>query len=167
MPTEKGKAIARWKIEKFWGDYKSRAEAIRVKGRPYEIRIFERNLLLNEGINAMWNLICGSASFEAYDNAHAYIGVGNSDTAAAAAQTDLLGASKKYKAMDSGYPTYGTAQKATWRSTFASADANFAWKEITVGNAVAGGENMNRKVESMGTKVVGSTWTVSLEITLS
>ena len=167
MVTERGKAVARWKIEKFWGDYKSRREAIRAEGRPYEVRIFERNLLLNEGINAMWNLICGSASFEAYDNTHAYIGVGNSDTAAAAAQTDLQGASKKYKGMDSGYPTFGTAQKATWRSTFASADGNFAWKEITVGNAVDGGQNMNRKVEAMGTKASGSTWTVSLEITLS
>lgn len=165
MINEKGRAIARWRIEKFKGDYKNREEAVKA-GRPFEVRIFERNLLLNEGINAMWSLICGSASFNAYDNTHAYIGVGNSSTAAVATQTDLLGASKLYKAMDAGYPSYGSGQKATWRATFGVGDANFTWAEITVGNANDGGENINRKVEAMGTKS-GSTWVVSLEITLS
>ena len=167
MVKERGKAVARWRIEKFKGDYKSKAEAIRAGKIPYEVRVFSKNLLLNEGINALWNLFCGSASYEAYDNSHAYVGVGNSDTAAVASQTDLQGASKKYKGMDSNYPSYGADQKATWRATFASADGNFAWKEITVGNANDGGQNINRKVESMGTKEVGSTWTVALEITIS
>lgn len=166
MITEKGKAIARFKIEKFEGDFKSREEAIKAGAKLYEVRRIERNLLLNEGINAMWSLICGSASFDAYDNTHARIGVGNSSNAAVATQTDLQGASKKYKGMDAGYPSYGSGQKATWRSTFGASDANFTWAEITVGNAVDGGENMNRKVEAMGTKS-GSTWVVSLEITLS
>ena len=164
---ERGKAIMRCRIEKFKGNFKSREEAVRKAGRPYEVRVFEKNLLLNEGINAMWSLICGSASFNAYDNTNAYVGVGNGDTVAVATQTDLQGASKKYVGMDAGYPSYGSSQKATWRGTFGSADGNFAWKEITVGNASNGGQNMNRKVEDMGTKSSGSSWVVSLEITLS
>jgi hypothetical protein len=111
-----------------------------------------------------------------FNNANAYMGVGDDATAADAAQTGLLGAAnagthKLYVAMDGSYPTYGTAQKATWRSTFASADANFHWQEITVCNTNSNtGKNLNRKVQDMGTKpseAPGSTWVATLEITLS
>jgi hypothetical protein len=58
---------------------------------------------------------------------------------------------KYFKGMDSGYPTYGTAQKATWRSTFGPDEANFAWNEITVVNGPDDtAKNLNRKVQAMG-----------------
>jgi len=115
----------------------------------------ENNLLLNEGINELWTLCCGTGATK-WDNTNARIGVGNSNAAADPTQTGLQGASKAFKAMDATYPTYGSAQKATWRATFGSAEGNFAWEEITVVNAADDtGKNLNRKVQSMGTKASG------------
>lgn len=131
--------------------------------------VFPGNLLLNEGINELFTLICGTGAVK-WDNGNAYMGVGDSATAADATQTALQAASNKlYKAMDTSYPTYGSSQKGTWRSTYGSADANWAWNEITVSNTSGGdtGKNLNRKVQSMGTKASGSTWIATLEITLA
>jgi len=133
---------------------------------------FPGNCLLNEGINEMWTLIAGTGAIK-FDNGNAYIGVGDDATAADPAQTGLLGAAnagthKLYVAMDGGYPTYGTSQKTTWRSTYTSAQANFHWQEITVSNTNSDtGKNMNRKAQDMGTKASGSTWVPTLETTLS
>lgn len=92
---------------------------------PYAIEEWEGNSALNEGLNLLSSLLCGGAGTP-YNNANAYIGVGNSSTAPAAAQTDLQGASKFYEAMDGGYPTSGSSQQAVWKASFESADANFA-----------------------------------------
>jgi hypothetical protein len=129
---------------------------------------FTHNLLLNEGINALWTLVCGTGETK-FDNTNAYIGVGDSSTAASASQTGLQAASNKsYKAMDATYPTYGSSQKATWRSTFGASDANFDWNEITVANGNSdSAKNLNRKVQAMGTKTVSVSRVVTLEITLS
>jgi hypothetical protein len=135
--------------------------------KPFEIREIEGNLLLNEGIDEMWDLVCGTGSPTQFSNANAYIGVGDSSTAAAAAQTGLQAASNKlYKAMETGYPTT-TTQKATFKSSFGDSEANFAWNEWTVANGNSDdSKNMNRKVESLGTKSSG-TWTLEVSITLS
>jgi hypothetical protein len=70
--------------------------------------------------------------------------------------------------MDAGYPTYGSNQQAKWQSTFGSADANFTWNEITVANGSSDtATNLNRKVQSLGTKASGTTWIAQLTITLS
>jgi hypothetical protein len=125
------------------------------------------NVLLNTGIDEMWDLITGAVSGAShiYDNAAATIGVGDSDTAAAAAQTDLQAASNKtYKAMEAGYPT-STTQKVTFKSSFGSSDANYAWKEWVVKQSTSA-ICLNRKVESLGTKASG-TWTLEVDITLS
>jgi hypothetical protein len=161
---DKGRMKARWIIEKFHGDFKKRPSNV----KPFEVLEFEFNLLLNEGINELWTLLCGTGATK-FDNANAYIGVGNGATLPSdPTVTDLQGASKTYKAMDTSYPTYGSSQKATWRSTFGSGDANYAWEEITVANGSSGSaKNLNRKVQSMGTKASGSTWIATLEITLS
>jgi hypothetical protein len=128
---------------------------------------FRGNLLLNEGINELWTLIAGTGATK-FDNTNAYIGVGDSATAADATQTGLQAATNKlYKAMDTSYPTYGASQKVTHRSSFGSGDANFVWNEITVANGNSdASKNMNRKVQSMGTKVTG-TWVATHETTLS
>lgn len=145
---------AKWTIEKFIGDYKSREEATQKGAELIEKLEFEGNLLLNEGINAMWTLICGGTE-TAFNNANARIGVGNGTAAAEATQTGLQGASTAFKAMDSGYPSYGSNQKATFRSTFGSTEGNFAWEEITVDNGATPNKNLNRKVQAMGTKASG------------
>lgn len=128
---------------------------------------FDGNLLLNEGIQEMWDLICGIGSPTAYSNANAQIGVGDSSAAESASQTDLQAATNKtWKGMESGYPSR-TNQTVTFRSVFGGSDANYAWNEFSVRNGAARDRNMNRKVSSQGTKASGQTWTVDVAITLS
>jgi hypothetical protein len=129
---------------------------------------FDGNCLLNEGINELWTLVTGTGA-TMFNNANANTGVGDSATAEDATQTGLQAATNKlYKAMDTSYPTYGSSQKAIWRSTFGSTEANFAWQEITVSNTNADtGKNLNRKVQDMGTKAAGSTWIPTLEVTIT
>ena len=146
-----------WKIEKFLNDEMAKL------GIPYEISKFDGNLALNEGLNALWTLVCGGAE-TAYNNATAQLGVGSDATAEAATQTDLLDATPTWKAMDSGYPTYGTSQKAAWKSTFGADDANEAWNEFSVRNGATANKNLNRKVSAQGTKTSGQTWILTLEI---
>jgi hypothetical protein len=103
----------------------------------------------------------------AFSNANAYIGVGDSTTAFAQAQIDLQAATNKFrKAMDATYPT-AVADTLTFRSTFGTADANFAWQEWGVFNASTSGTMLNRKVESLGTKTNTQTWQFTVTIVLN
>lgn len=153
---------ALWRILKFASkrDYEN--------DNPYEISRFEGNILLNEGINELWKRCCGSEGTP-WDEANAFLGVGDSDTTEAATQTGLQAASNKtFKEMDSGFPTYGTNQKVTFQATFGTAEANFAWKEFTVVNSNDdSGVNLNRKVSDQGTKTLAEIWELTLEIMLS
>lgn len=102
-----------------------------------------------------------------FDNANSYIGVGDSSTAFVASQTDLQAASNKFrKAMDATYPTTVT-NVLTFRSTFGTSEANFAWQEWGVFNASSAGTMLNRKVESLGTKPGTQTWQFTVTLTLS
>ncbi len=159
--VDKGKMLACWKIRRF------RNEEDWKKNKPYNTSEFKHNLLLNEGINELWTILCSSSGTK-FDNANAYIGVGDSNTAAEATQTGLLGSNKTYKIVDGGFPTYGTEQKAIWKSTFQSGDGNYAWEEFTVANGNSdSAKNINRKVSSEGTKQATQIWEITLEITLS
>jgi hypothetical protein len=126
------------------------------------------NCLLNEGINELWTLVAGTGATK-FDSANAYIGAGDSNTGEAATQTGLQAASNKlYKAMDGGYPTYGTSQKGTWRSTFGTTEANWPWEEVTVANGNSdAAKNLNRKVQSFGTKSALYARIATAEIALS
>jgi hypothetical protein len=106
-------------------------------------------------------------SVTAYDNSNAYLGVGDSNTAFSAAQTDLQAASNKLrKAMDATYPTRAT-NVITFRSTFATGDANFAWEEWGVFNASSAGTMMSRKAEALGTKTSAQSWQLTATITVT
>lgn len=155
------KEHAEWSIRKFAND------ADYAANKPFEICPIHGNELTNAGINLMLSAICVTGQ-TLFSNANAYLCVGDSTTAFAASQTDLQAATNKLrKAMDATYPVYGTSQKATWKSTFGSSEANWAWQEFAVANASTGGVILNRKVSSQGTKVSGQTWELSLEVTLS
>lgn len=148
--------IRKWNDEDSWNTGKD----------PKEIVMIENNDLLNEGINELWTLVCSSSGTK-FDNGNAYLGVGTSSAAFDPTQTDLQG-TKTYVAMDGSYPTYGTSQKAVWKSTFTALVGNHAWEEFTVCNGSSGtGKNLNRKLSSQGTKVSGQVWELTLEITLS
>jgi len=122
------------------------------------------NVFLDEGVNYIWTALCGG-SFTPFDSANAHIGVGDGTDPEDPSQTGLTGTNKYYKGMDTGYPTYGSNRLATFRSTFGPDEANFAWNEWTVANG-PGDEyiNLNRKVESLGTKTQGSTWILTVQL---
>jgi len=130
---------------------------------------FEGNIALNEGLQELIRLIAGTGDTPtAWNNANAYLGVGDSNAAENATQTGLQAATNKtWKAMDATYPQR-TNQTCDWRATFGSGDANYTWEEYTVVNAADDtGVNLNRKISSKGTKASGETWTLSLQITFS
>jgi hypothetical protein len=170
---------AYWKIDKFRDPTGEVAKAMQAGlSRSEALNLFAEafiateeiysNLALNEGVGELIDLVCGLGAPTKWDNANARLGVGDSNTAADAAQTGLQAATNKtFKAMDTGYPAR-TNQTVEWRATFASGDANFAWEEYTVVNAASDtGKNLNRKTASKGTKASGESWTLSLAITFS
>lgn len=120
--------------------------------------------LTTAGINFLSQAAIGQGTV--FNNANARIGVGNGTTAFAIGQTDLQGASKVRKGMDTGYPSI-TAPKVTFKSTFAQNEANFAWNEWGIFNAASGGVMLNRVVESNGTKQSNQTWVLEVEITFA
>jgi len=137
------------------------------EAQPYAIERFEGNCLLNEGITLLLTLAMGGAG-TVYSNANAYIGVGDSNTAASAAQTGLQAASNKaWAGMEATYPQVSN-QSIIFRSVFDDGEAEFAWNEFSVGNSNDdSGQNLNRKVEAKGTKAEGEAWTITCTITLS
>ena len=150
-------------VEDFLGDFKQRPVGVESIRRQE----FEHNCLLNEGITALLNLLIGAAE-TAFSNANAYTGVGDSATAAAAAQTGLLASTNKaYHAMDATYPQVSN-QTVTFRSTFASGEANFDWNEATIVSAATdAGDNLNRKVQAMGTKTSLVSRVITTAITIA
>ncbi len=148
-----------WQVDKFHEDQLVGGET------PYETVKGQGNLLVNSGIALLEDLLIGAGG-TVFSNANARLGVGDSSTAAAAGQTDLQAATNKFrKAMDSTYPSRAS-QTLTFRSTFATGEANFVWNEWGIFNAGSGGTMLNRKVESLGTKSSGS-WQLTVTITIS
>lgn len=149
--------------------------------KPYEVLERHGNLLMYGGASCQWQTLIGNGTTTAgqaltyFNNAQAAIGVGDSTTAAAAGQTNLQAAANKLrKAMDSTYPQHTDGVVAgsasiVFRSTFGSAEANYAWQEWGVFNSAtdATGRMLNRKVESNGTKAAGSSWTLTVTLGLS
>lgn len=167
---EAPKWLVNFKVEKYHEDIspyeaEGREAEFHEKFKPYEVVEGEGNLLLNEGIDLIWDLVTGAGG-TAFNNANARLGVGDSSTAAAATQTDLqAGANKLYKAMEAGFPT-STAQAVTFKASYGVAEALFTWNEWSVDNGAAAAINLNRKVEALGTKL-GGTWTLTVTITLA
>lgn len=172
MICEKGKWMPKFTISRFADDVAYiegiPSPVVDANGRVLPpISEFDGNVLLNEGIAAIWELLVGN-SYGAFGNSKAYIGVGDATSSTAASQTGLQAITNKaYVGMSSGYPSRST-QTVTWRSAFGSGDGNFSWQEFTVANAGSDGAvNLNRATSNQGTKVAGQTWTVDVAITLS
>lgn len=164
---------AHWKCEKRHGNWTGADIDAGRAPEPYESIDIDGNLLTYGGGSILWGLLIGEALTN-FANANAYIGVGDSTTAAAATQTDLQAATNKLrKAMDATYPQHtdgtgaSTNAQVVFRSTFGTSDANFAWQEWAVFNASSAGRMLNRKVESLGTKTSAGTWTLTCTLTLS
>lgn len=146
---------------------------------PYETVEEHGNLGMYGGASCLWQCLIGNGTGTAsqtltyFDNSNAYIGVGDSTTAAAATQTDLQAASNKVRiGMEASYPqhTDGTTSGAatiTYKSVFGTSDGNFAWEEWGIFNGSSGGRMLNRKVASLGTKSAGTTWNFTVTVTLA
>lgn len=118
--------------------------------------------LTTVGVNFLSQAAIGQGT--PFSAANARLGVGNGTTTFAVGQTDLQGASKFRKGMDTGYPAI-TPPKLTFKSTFAQNEANFPWNEWGIFNAASGGVMLNRVVESNGTKQSNQTWVLEVEVT--
>lgn len=152
-------------------------EMASIVGAPSDIADSNGNLLLTAGLNRLTSLLIAGGG-QAITNTSARLGVGNSSTAAAVSQTDLQASAgsgnRWFQIMDPTYPAQADGV-VTLKSSFGTADGNFAWNEwgvdvgaptVSSGNAVAA-LLFNRKVESFGTKVSGAIWALTATITLS
>lgn len=166
-------------VEKRTEEYDLRVASLRARGialpeaqlragrdiRPYEVVEGDYNAMVDGGINALLLLLVGGGG-TAFNNANAYLGVGDSSTAWATGQTDLQAATNKLRAaMKATYPQTGT-KKQTFASDFTSGQANWVWNEWAIFNDAAAGTMLNRKVEALGTKTTG-TWTLTVDFALS
>lgn len=123
--------------------------------------------LTNAGRDFLAQAAVNDSSPTFFTNANAHIGVGDSSTAFNASHTDLQAASNKLrKAMDATYPQR-SANVLTFKSTFTTSDANFAWEEWGIFNASSSGVMLNRKAESLGTKTSAQTWAITCTLTVT
>lgn len=67
--------------------------------------------------------------------------------------------------MDATYPQIA-GNVLTFRATFATGDANFAWNEWGVFNAASAGVMLNRKVEALGTKTASQSIQLTVTVTV-
>ena len=138
----------------------------KITARPIFELEFE-NLLTNAGAQIVEDLLIGAGG-TVFSNANAYIGSGDSSTAVNATHTDLQAATNKLrKAQDATFPSRAS-QTLTFKSTFATGDANWQWNEMAVFNASSAGIMLCRSlVSSPFTKtsalsiVATYTWVVS------
>jgi hypothetical protein len=132
--------------------------------QPFEVIEFV-NAYVNAGGAALLDLLIGAGG-TAFNNANAYIGVGDSSTATTAGMTDLQAATNKLRVgMDATYPSR-SGQTVTWRASFGSAQANFVWNEIALFNASSAGTMLARTAQALGTKASGTVWTATYTITV-
>jgi hypothetical protein len=150
-----------------------------IVGPPEEAAEIHGNLLLNEGIQRLQDLtmiatpLTNQTAANAWGNTNAFIGVGTSNAAEAATQTDLS-VSGFYKIMNATFPSR-SSQTVNFASDFITSEANQVWAEWSIaagatsasgGGFLVGITNLNRKVAALGTKASG-TWTLTASITIS
>lgn len=145
-------------VRKFWADDDL------TRATPYEVLEAE-NLLLTSGANALLNRLHGLGAVTAFDATNGRLCVGDSTTAAAAGQTDLLGANRTRKVFDAA-PTV-SAGSSTAVTTFTTADANHAWNECGIANAASGGVLLNRTTQAFGTKTSSVQWILTCVLSAS
>lgn len=121
--------------------------------------------LTNAGRDHIAQALIGEA-VTAFNNANAYLGVGDSSTAFAKAQTDLQAASNKLrKGMEASYPQR-SGNVLDFRAIFGTSEANWAWEEHAGFNASSAGTMAWRKVDSLGTKASSQTWQLTVTVTV-
>lgn len=164
-------------LTEYLGHEPNSADFTRLGIEPDDRAEADSNLLTTAGLNRITNLIIGGGG-TAFGNTTGRTGTGNSTTAAAVGNTDLQAAAgsanRWFQIMDATYPQQSNGV-ITAKSTYASADGNYAWEEwcwdigtatVTSGNTV-NANMLNRKVASLGTKASGASWVFTTTVTLS
>ena len=147
-----------WRVQKYHED-----------GTLYDDVALDGNVLTVSGMAVILDaLTVGSAVV--YNNANSFLGVGSGTGGDITNRTDLTG-TKVRTAMDATYPlstldANGHIISMTYQSTFGSSQGNYAWTEFGLFNSITNGAGtmLNRKyvAASLGTKVSGSTWVLSV-----
>lgn len=98
---------------------------------------------------------------------NAYVGVGDSTTAFAIAQSDLQASTNKARKLVTSISE--SAGVVTVVATWGTSEGNFEWAEWGLFNASSGGTMLGRKVESptLGTKQNTQVWTLTGTITFA
>jgi hypothetical protein len=140
---------------------------------PYDRVSGSGNLFTYGGVSLIWELV-KDVAVDAFDNTNSYLGVGDSNTAAAATQTDLQAATNKVRAaMTATFPTHtdgttlATHAQIVYKSTFAAGTGTFTWNEFGLFNASSGGRMLNRKVITGGAKGAGDSWTLAVTLSIT
>lgn len=111
-----------------------------------------------------------SVAGESFGSTGSYIHVGSSTGAFDSAQNSLLSTAPSIRPMEANYPTRAT-NLLTFRSLFATNEANHPWEEWMVKNSTASstsaGTGMQRKQEALGTKAATQAWLVTASVTVS
>lgn len=162
------------------------ADFNRLGADPFAVTEVEGNLICTAGLGFITAALI-SGTFDPLTSTRAFVGVGATATAATVADTALgaNGGSAYYQAFDSN-PTRTTTTVTNDAiqgvSTFASANANFAWNEwcwastttgaitpgATLASITSGTETMwNHKIASMGTKASGASWVFTTKVTFA
>ena len=102
------------------------------------------------------------------NNSSGKIGIGDSTTAAAKAQTDLqAGSNKTYLGMDATYPQI-SGSVITFQVTAGTSTANYVWNEFLICDG-SPGVAWDRFVQSLNggvAKAAGQTWTLQVALTM-
>jgi len=153
-----------------------------LKVSPYSVTTSDprdHNLITLAGWQRILSLVVGGGG-QVFDATHTRIGVGTATNAATTGQTDLsaiTGSTARWFNMCTGVgvTAAGTATcRLSFTSTFATADANFAWQEWAIdqgtvgsGTGAATATLLNRAVSAQSTKNQGMTWTATANLDYS
>lgn len=144
------------------------------------------NTLVYGGASILWEYAIGNGttstgSAKHYLNAKAALGVGDSSAAAAKTQKQLQAAAgathRQWVVMSATFPSHTTgstvagAAQITFKSTYTSTQANFAWKEwgvFNIATTAAVQRMLNRKAgAALITKTSAATASLTVTITTS
>lgn len=124
--------------------------------------------LTDAGRDFITTAIMNSGPPTFFDNTNSYIAVGTSTQVYASTDTTLVAeiATTGRQGMEATYPLIAS-NVLTFRSIFATGDANDTWQEWGILNASTGGTLLSRLVEDLGTKTSAQTWQITVAITVA
>ena len=129
------------------------------------------SLLLERGITLAPSTSATGAALQALSSGNASIGVSTSTAAASKSSTALAG-SPVWSSHTSGDPHTDSiastaAQTMTFKGSWGTTQANFAWRSWAVANSTVSGYRMvNHALQNLGTKTTG-TWTLTVKLSIT